>query len=112
MKKLKEQIEEILGVYYVGPHSPSNLEEWKGTRLCGDCFCTRKELHTHNEQDAAMISLILQAVRQRDRFVIGEYDQEYHFRGMPRPLGQVSSVKARAMNDVRASQRKRAEETL
>jgi hypothetical protein len=61
MKISRKKIAEILGVYYVSPHSSIEEREWNHPR-CGDCFCTIQKVHTHNgkgeEQLKAIISLL------------------------------------------------------
>lgn len=68
MEELKKKFEEILGVKYYAPHAPPDGTKWEHNR-CGDCFCTRQGVHTHNEQDARNIPLLLQAVKETN---IGE----------------------------------------
>lgn len=49
---MREEIEKILGVVYVAPHSspPGVKFNFTGNR-CSDCFCTIQEIHTHSRNE-------------------------------------------------------------
>ena len=54
---MKKKIEQILGVYYVAPHSSPDGVNFKQPR-CGDCFCTIQKVHSHSSNQELVKPLL------------------------------------------------------